>query len=321
MIPPEIEVDPTSLCAAALPGMIQTKTLTVCNTGGSDLIWDAGSHQDITVAQYDYLDLGKEEVDPRPGILGMGGPDAFGYTWIDSDEPGGPVYDWVDISDVGTPIFTGYLDDGNHGPFAIGFPFSFYGNTFTQFYVCTNGWLSFTSTLGTYTNQPLPNTGSAVPENLLASFWDDLVFRSARRRFRRRSTTTSTGRSLIVQYEHMYRIAQLHRRTYNFQVILYPNGKIVYQYRHAVLRARRTRATIGIQNATKDDGLMVVYNAAYVHENLAILFSTGPAWLSIDPLSGVIPAGQCQDITVTFDATETEAGTYTGNITISEQRS
>ena len=50
VIPPEIEVDPTSLCAAALPGMTQTKTLTICNTGGSDLTWDAGAIQDLTVA-------------------------------------------------------------------------------------------------------------------------------------------------------------------------------------------------------------------------------------------------------------------------------
>ena len=53
-----------------------------------------------------------------------------------------------------------------------------------------------------------------------------------------------------------------------------------------------------------------------MHENLAILFSCGPEWLIVDPLSGVIPAGQCQDMTVTFKATALEAGTYTGNINI-----
>ncbi|MFZ1945928.1 MAG: S8 family serine peptidase [bacterium] len=316
VIPPEIEVDPASVCAAALPGMIQTKTLTVCNTGGSDLNWDAGSHQDVTIAQQSYLELGKEEVDPRPGILGTGGPDAFGYTWIDSDEAGGPVYDWVDISDVGTPIFTTYLDDGNRGPFPIGFDFSFYGNTFNQFYACTNGFLSFTSTLGTYTNQPLPNAASAVPENLLAFFWDDLVFRdgSGSEDVPSEACYYFDGTKLIVQYEHMYQIAN-YTDDLNFQIILYPDGQVVYQY-GTLSSSTLNSATIGIQNATKDDGLMAVYNADYVHQNMAILFSAGPEWLVITPESGVIPAGECQDITVTFDATETEAGSYTGNITI-----
>jgi hypothetical protein len=106
-----------------------------------------------------------------PVILDQGGPDEFGYTWIDSDEPGGPIYEWRDITDIGEmiPITN---DDQNMGPIDIGFEFPFYGETFTTFNMCSNGWMSFTSSNVDYNNQPLPNPG--MPLNMVAPFWDDL---------------------------------------------------------------------------------------------------------------------------------------------------
>ncbi len=311
VVPPECEIDPDTVRVAALQGMVKTKILRVMNTGGSDLIWDAAARQKIGTAEvHTYLELGKEEEDPRPGILGTGGPDRFGYRWIDSDEPGGPAYNWIDISTIGTPIFGAYFDDANRGPFPIGFTFPFYGNEFTTFRVCTNGWISFTSSLTTYTNQPLPNAGATVPENLIAVFWDDMVVDPS---YNTEVYYYSDGTKLIVQY-NVRRIAEYTPPYYSFEIILYPNGNILYQYRY--LGATRNSATIGIQNATKDDGLTVVFNADYVHEGLAILFSTGPQWLSIAPESGVIPAGGYQDITVTCDSRELEDGLYEGVITI-----
>jgi subtilisin family serine protease len=318
VVPPEIEIDPDSVVAVAMSGMTVTETVTICNTGGSDLIYDIGAMQAERVPVYDFMFIPKDEEDPRPGILGTGGPDAFGYRWTDSDEPDGPTYDWVDISGVGTNVFGAgsYVDDGNEGPFPIGFSFDFYGNTFDSFRVCSNGFVSFTHEDYYYGNQPLPNDGYRVPENLLAVFWDDLVHRSGTGSEPVPSAVYyyNDGARLIIQFQHMYRIAN-YTDDINFEIILYPDGRVVYQYETMVVSTANSQ-TIGIQNATRDDGLTVVYDDYYIHDDMAIQFSAGPEWLSVSPASGIIPAGECEDITVTCNASALEDGVYEGVISI-----
>jgi hypothetical protein len=322
VVPPVAELSPDPVVGAAMPGGSKMKTLTVCNTGGSDLVFNVADTQDATaVIVYEEMTLPKqadeegsvETLDPRPGILGTGGPDLFGYTWTDSDEPGGPTYDWVEISGVGTPVpFPSYRDDGNVGPVPIGFNFSFYGNTFTELYACTNGWMSFTnSSLATYSNQPLPSSGSSAPENLLAPWWDDMVYDESDGNS---AYYYNDGTRFIIQYD-VRRIGAFIPPFYKFQVILYPNGNIVYQYH--TLGATISSSTIGIQNATKDDGLTVVYNdGSYPHEGLAIQFSSSPDWLEVSPTAGVVPAGECVDLNVMMNAASLAAGDYTGLITL-----
>jgi hypothetical protein len=314
VVPPEVAWNPASLEGAAMPGGQKVKTLEICNEGGSDLVFSLGAAENtgVSVPQYDSGgELPKEAEDPRPGILGSGGPDAFGYTWVDSDDPAGPMFDWVDITGVGTPVFGAYSDDGNRGAFPIGFDFPFYGEAFNEFRICSNGWISFTSTRTTYTNQPLPNSSFSVPENLLAVFWDDMVVDP---NDGNEVYYYNDGDRLIVQYEIRRIATGGNPPFYSVQAILYPNGNIVYQY--AGLGVNQTSATIGIQNGTKDDGLMVVYNDTYVHEGLAIEFSTGSSWLSASPESGVVAPGECVEIAVLMDAEALAAGDHMGSINI-----
>jgi subtilisin family serine protease len=329
--PPIAGVDPASI-ETTLPPYDggRTKPLDLCNTGGSDLIWTAQA-SDVTVGAvsvHEELLLRKgdddtgedEEVDPRPSILGAGGPDAYGYEWTDSDEPGGPVYDWVDISGVGSlvwPIGTYELDD-NEGPFPIGFSFPWYENSFDQLYVTTEGWISFTSTRETYTNQPLPNSGTTVPENLLAALWDDLVHRRGTGSEPEATAVYyyNDGSRFIVQWNSLYRIGN-YANPVDFEIILYPNGKVVYQYQRTDLGTTQGSHTIGWQNQDKDDGWTIVHNdASYVHDNLAIEISAGPEWLTVDPLAGVTAAGECTTLSVGFDSAELDEGDYDGLVSI-----
>ncbi len=54
----------------------------------------------------------------------------------------------------------------------LGFGFTFYGATYTNAYVCSNGFLSFTSNATTYANTGLPNAGA--PGACICAYWDDL---------------------------------------------------------------------------------------------------------------------------------------------------
>jgi subtilisin family serine protease len=308
LLPPDVAADPTSVSATLPIPATSNQTLTLRNEGGSDLNFVVGTNLTAdAVPIYDELALGKGEADPRQGILGSGGPDVFGYTWRDSDDPNGPTFDWVDITTIGTPLsLTG--DDATTSGVPIGFTFPFYGGTFSSVNVCTNGWLSFTSTLTAYLNQPLPNTGTGVAENLIAPFWDDLEITGAARAYK-----YSDGTRFIVSW-----VAAPHHTAggpYTFQVILYPSGRVVYQYRD--MQGAVNSATVGIQNAARNDGLNVVYNAAYVHSSMAVEFRTTPDWLIASPTSGTIPPGGSVPLQLTFNSEDLFGGDHLGSLRIS----
>lgn len=122
------------------------------------------------------VEVAKGEADPTANmgnrnLRGAGGPDGFGYFWIDSDESGGPNYVWNDISGTGT-LLTGLTDDSFVGPVNLGINFPFYANSYSQVYVSSNGFLSFGSGNSSLSNQNIPS--STTPNDLIAWFWDDL---------------------------------------------------------------------------------------------------------------------------------------------------
>ena len=72
----------------------------------------------------------------------------------------------------GTQIFM--TDDSQQGPFNIGFNFCFYGQTYTQFYIGSNGWVSFSGGQPTtFTSQTIPTGNALVPKNCVMGPWQD----------------------------------------------------------------------------------------------------------------------------------------------------
>ncbi|KPL07935.1 hypothetical protein AMJ86_02395 [bacterium SM23_57] len=327
--PPNIEVTPSAISAQVPPGDSAEATLIISNTGMANLDYSIFVSYDLDCGavpltfplpdpiRQDYIDHSFK--DPlimdianitsygQGQLDGSGGPDVFGYTWIDSDEPDGPLYSWVEISAVGTN--TGITnDDQNAGPFSLGFSFDFYGNTYNSIRVCSNGFLSLTSTSTSWTNYAIPN--SDEPNALLAPFWDDLYPPGGGDIYYYQD---AANQRFIVQYDAVDHYGYT-GGPYTFEVILYANGNIVYQYRSMV--SLLTSATVGIENPSGTDGLQVAYNETYIHNNLAILFRLPGQWLEVDPLIGVVETSGSDTIDVFMDASELELGIYEGDITI-----
>lgn len=102
-----------------------------------------------------------------------GGPDAFGYQYIDSDELDGPVFSFLDVAASGTPITLG--DDDEAGPLSLGFDFEFYGTTYTELFVESNGFLSFAGGAGNAFENDCPLVPGSSPGKIIAPYWDDLI--------------------------------------------------------------------------------------------------------------------------------------------------
>jgi gliding motility-associated-like protein len=114
-------------------------------------------------------------------------PCGVGSTTLTADlsqcGPGGPNpnqttnYNCVNIpyvaqTNTGTQLFMG--DDTQQGPFQIGFNFCYFGQTYTQFWVGSNGWVSFSAGQPTtFTSAAIPNAGFNIPKNCIMGPWQD----------------------------------------------------------------------------------------------------------------------------------------------------
>ena len=79
---------------------------------------------------------------------------------------------YVSQTNTGAQLFM--ADDSQQGPFNIGFNFCFFGATYTQFYVGSNGWISFGGGQPTtFTSQSIPTGNALVPNNCIMGPWQD----------------------------------------------------------------------------------------------------------------------------------------------------
>ena len=297
----------TPLVVALPSGGIATGTITIRNDGPGTLDFtiptpglpiltslsqsgEPWAHESITG---DDADRTTADENAGPRAFKVGGPDPFGYRWMDNNGtgPAGPAFDWADITQVGELLPLAGNDEVS-APIPIGFHFPFYGNLFTTVRVCTNGWVSFNDSPAFYLNRPLPDPVASA-RNLIAPFWDDLDFRGVRRAY-----VYNDGTRFIVSWMGVWQAGA--GGPYTFQLLLYPSGEIRCQY-YSMGKVPYS-ATIGIQNSSGTIGLMSVFNALYVQSGLAIRYRPPHIWFGVQPAEGRLASGHSQELSWRIDA-------------------
>ncbi|HEY6195720.1 MAG TPA: S8 family serine peptidase [Candidatus Eisenbacteria bacterium] len=317
---PEIVAVQAQLQAATAPELRpdaaqRSRPLVLRNQGGAPLVWTASAYQGLIGARPQPVANAiavvpqiKNTVGPGVGAAGNGGPDAFGYRYVDSDAPDGPAFAWEEIETSGVRLF-GSADDSTTRV-ALPFPFTFYGRAYDSVSVCTNGWLSFTSRDSSLVNTDLPDSALGVPRALVAPYWTDLDLRSVRGPGR--AYAAYDGSKFVVEWKDAVHFSGT--SPYTFQVFLWPSGEIEFQYR--AFPELPNPATIGLQDETGTIGLRVAYNVPYAHPGLRVRLSHQDDWLKLDRTAGSIPPGGTDTLHVTFDAREYKDGNYAGEVRI-----
>ena len=208
--------------------------------------------------------------------LASGGPDDFGYTWDDT-----VAFSWIDATTGTDTGMSGSSYGQKVGPISPPFSFKFYENTYTSLYIAASGYLGFTdySSWPWQSQIPSPST----PNNVIAPYWTPLDLESAgpTGRVYYNSGGSAPNRYFVVEWHDV----KFTDETYRFEVILYENGDIVFQYQTMTYIGGRACGASGIEDSAGLDGLSYVGFCQQAPSNKAVRFYRPPASarLSIRP--------------------------------------
>jgi hypothetical protein len=331
---PCVSVAPDGLSTIVKRGDTETRVLTLGNAGAAPTdfqIRERSQTVERLPSAAGRVYTVPEAKESKPGGKGVaplaqGGPDPFGYTYMDSSEPGGPQYEWIEIAPPaggsGLPLGMTGIDDGYYWPIDLPWAFSFYDIDHSQLAVASNGTVYFDNTYLGYGNGPIPGDYSYGVNTFIAHWWDDMYVSPGDVYY-----LIEDDQIIIEYYQNSGCCPSPDHATW--EVILFENGSILMQYQDTTLgdwRDHGASATVGIQGDTMT-GLQYSYDSTSLWDKLAICFAypgnppdCGPAdvpWLTESPINGTIDADSTFPIEVSFTALPTmSAGIYTATVLI-----
>jgi predicted outer membrane repeat protein len=208
-----------------------------------------------------------------------GGPDAYGYTFTDSNEVGGPDFKWIDITSTGRELLTAG-DDVASSPVELGFPVVLYGVIQTNLVATSNGYLSTDPAekgVDATPDCPLPAVPSEGRGTRIYALHDDLTLDSSSAgvyyQYFKLSPHPHSKMGVSVFTWDNLRFDNGSAFPLNFQVLLFDDGDILLQYDTSGLTWGGS-STVGlVEDGTRDGILYMCTTPGAITDGLAVAFS------------------------------------------------
>ncbi|MCP4550113.1 MAG: T9SS type A sorting domain-containing protein [bacterium] len=243
------------------------------------------------------------------------GPDTYGYYAFDNTDsayPLRPIYNWIEIapnhggSGVDAGLNDTYYEGDDITTVTLPFPFTFYGQTYNELSICSNGFVAFGDTpVRSYRNWSIPSAGN--PNGLISVFWDNLQEYGDDQVYTYEDTDNhqfiiqwSRMRNFIDDSSHSVQNVQLILKDPNEHVTATGDGIIVMQYETVNNTDYRDGyATVGIQNPKDFSGLLYTYANNY---------APGAATLTGGRAIAFMPVGEMHLGTLQGEVTDSNSG-------------
>ena len=249
----------------------------------------------------------------------QGGPDSGNYFWSTSDYEESISQEWIDIGNSAVQLIFSNNDHFSYQQISLPFYFTFFGETYDYVQVNANGWIGWSSENElVWQNGDIPSTN--MPRPAIFGFFDDL------NPLNENSNSSSAGNiyydvnenRVVIWFNDVSRWAgSAGTGTFDFQIVLYSNGKIKCNYSDMV--GAVDQATIGWQNSTGIEGTQIsTLGESFAYSGLSWESKTysenGPEWLTLSSstgdLEGFLPGQQELFINAQASTIGMETGDY-----------
>lgn len=179
-------------------------------------------------------------------------------------------------------------DDSNTGLLPIGFEFCFFGNTYTNFVIGSNGWVAFTVPQpNTFTSAQIPSAAANVPKNCIMAPWQDWhpgTGPNLGNYIRRQVYGTAPFRRLVVSFNAVPFFSCT--TTFGtFQIVIYETTNVIETHilnKPACLQWAGGTATHGLHNINGTVGVIVPgrNSSQWTTQNEGYRFTPGIQWVN-----------------------------------------